>query len=85
VTAAPSILLTVKTKVDGTKQITILTWTGATSARVDIWRNGAMVNNTPNDGSQWISKVFAGPATYVLKVCEAGTTICSNVVTAVFN
>jgi PKD repeat protein len=85
VTAAPSISLTVKTKVDGTKQITILTWTGATSARVDIWRNGAMVNNTPNDGSQWISKVFAGPATYVLKVCEAGTTICSNVVTAVFN
>jgi len=44
-----------------------------------------MVNNTPNDGRQPISKVFSGPATYVLKVCHAGTTVCSNEVTVVFN
>ena len=44
-----------------------------------------MVYDTPNDGLQSISRIFSGPATYVLKVCHAGTTVCSNSVTAVFN
>jgi PKD repeat protein len=85
VTSPAPISLTAKGRVDGAKQITILTWTGATSARIDIYRNGVMVNDTPNDGRQAISRIFSGPAIYVLKVCEAGTTICSNEATVVFN
>lgn len=84
VTAPPSIVLTATGKFDGTKQITTLTWTGATSERIDIYRNGVMANNTPNDGHQSISVVFSGPATYALKVCHAGTNVCSNEVTVVF-
>jgi PKD repeat protein len=84
VTAPSAISLTATGRVDGAKQITTLSWTGASSARIDIYRNGVMVNNTPNDGRQSISRIFSGPATYVLKVCEAGTTICSNSVTVVF-
>lgn len=84
-TAPTSIVLTAKGRVDGGEQIVVLTWTGATSARIDIYRNGVIVNNSPNDGRQAIRRVFSGPATYVLKVCHAGTTVCSNQATVVFN
>jgi PKD repeat protein len=84
-TASTSIVLTAKGRVDGDEQITVLTWTGATSARIDIYRNGVMVNNSPNDGRQAIRRVFSGAATYVLQVCHAGTTVCSNQATVVFN
>jgi PKD repeat protein len=85
VTAPASIVLTAKGRVDGGEQISVLTWTGATSARIDIYRNGVLVNNSPNDGRQAIRRVFSGPATYVFKVCHAGTTVCSNQATVVFN
>ena len=78
-------MLTAKGRVDGGEQISVLTWTGATNARIDIYRNGVLVNNSPNDGRQAIRRVFSGPATYVFKVCHAGTTVCSNQATVVFN
>ena len=53
---------------------------------MDIYRNGArVVTGTPNDGKQTINKTFTGPATYRLKVCQGGSTICSNEVTLVFD
>jgi PKD repeat protein len=85
VTAPAAIVLAAKGRVDGAEQISVLTWTGATSARVDIYRNGVLVNNSPNDGRQAIRRTFSGPATYVFKVCHAGTTtVCSNQATVVF-
>ena len=49
-------------------------------------RNGArVVTGTPNDGKQGINKKTTAPATYVLKVCQSGSTICSNEVTLVFD
>jgi PKD repeat protein len=64
---------------DATKQYVTLTWTGATGTTVDMYRNGKFLNNTPNDGKQTVVRTFTGPATYLYKVCQAGsTTVCSN-------
>jgi PKD repeat protein len=85
VTAFP-IALTATGREDAEKQYMILTWTGAVGATMDIYRNGVrVVTGTPNDGKQGINKKFTGPATYVLKICQGGSTICSNEVTLVFD
>jgi PKD repeat protein len=84
VTAPSSIPLTVTGRVDGTKQYMTLWWTGASGAMVDVYRNGPRLTTTENDGRYGNSRTFTGPATYVYKVCEAGTTTCSNEATVVF-
>ncbi len=76
--------LTLTTKTQGDKQVTALTWSRALGQSVYIYRNGLVLQSTPNDGKQSISRNFTGPATYIFKVCEAGTTICSNPATATF-
>lgn len=53
-----------------------LTWTGATAATVDVLRGAALVATTPNDG-QYDDRVQGG--TYQYRICNAGTTSCSNV------
>ena len=55
-----------------------LTWSGATASQVDVYRNGVRVTTTANDGahSDVIGKGAAG--TYTYRVCDAGTTTCSN-------
>ena len=84
--APPSaITLTARGREDDTKQYMILRWSGATSARIDIYRNGVLVNNTPNDGRQTVNRKYTLPATYVMKVCEAGTSICSDEAVLVFD
>ena len=80
-----TISLTVTTRVDSTKQYMTLRWTGATGATVDVYRNGPYLTNTLNDGIFTNSRNFVGPATYVYKVCEAGTSVCSNEAIAIFN
>jgi CubicO group peptidase (beta-lactamase class C family) len=79
-----AITLTATGREDATKQYMNLRWAGASSARIDIYRNGAFISNTPNDGRQTVSRKFTRRATYVMKVCEAGTSVCSNEVTLVF-
>ena len=56
-----------------------LTWSGASSDNVDVYRNGS-ITTTPNDGAHTDkpSKTVSS-ATY--KVCEVGTNTCSNEVT----
>lgn len=85
VTAPPAISLTATGREDATKQYMILRWTGARSSRIDIYRNGVLITNTPNDGRQTVSRKFTRRATYILKVCEAGTSTCSNQVTLKFD
>jgi hypothetical protein len=75
----------VATRTDATKQYMTLTWTGASGAMVDVYRNGPRLTTTENDGRYGNSRTFTGPATYVYQVCEAGTSVCSNEATAVFN
>jgi PKD repeat protein len=53
-----------------------LTWSGAAGTNVDVFRNGTRVVTTANDGAHTDSPSVAGTFTY--RVCEAGTTNCSN-------
>ena len=85
VSVSSAITLTLTTKTDATSQYVTLTWKNATGATVDIYRNGKFLKNTPNDGKHTTVKVFVGPATYVYKICEAGSSVCSNEATAVFH
>jgi len=55
-----------------------LTWSGATSSQVDIYRNDVLIVTTANDGSQIDSTGDTGRASYTYRVCEAGTSTCSN-------
>jgi hypothetical protein len=61
-----------------------LKWRGATSANVDVYRNGIAIATTPNDGQYDDSTGTTGQASFTYKVCEAGTQTCSNRVTVNF-
>ena len=61
-----------------------LTWSGATSTKIDVYRNGILIVTTPNDGSYTDSTGDTGRASYKYRVCEAGTETCSNEVTVMF-
>ena len=72
-----------KKKVGGINTVR-LTWNGATSNDVDVYRNGVVVATTPNDGLYDDSTGDTGRAQYMYKVCEGGTQNCSNTVTVNF-
>ena len=54
-----------------------LTWTGADSAKVDIYRNGVPLARVPNNGGPYPDTLTV-PGVYTYKVCEKGTMNCSN-------
>ena len=60
---------------NGTKLVR-LHWIGATSPTVDIYRNDALRATVNNDGDH--TDVLTERGIYTYKVCEAGTTNCSN-------
>lgn len=75
--AAGGFTLSVSTyKVKGVKHADLV-WSGASSSQVDIWRDGALVSTTANDGEH-TDTGSKGGGSYTYKVCEAGTTTCSN-------
>jgi subtilisin family serine protease len=59
-----------------------LSWTGATSATVDVYRNGQLLVVTANDGSH--TDTLSSKGSYTYQVCAAGTVSCSNQVTVLF-
>ena len=61
-----------------------LSWTGLTATSVDVYRNGAIVVTTANDGALTDPIDSRGNGTYSYKVCAAGTTSCSNQVNVTF-
>jgi PKD repeat protein len=77
-------VLKVTARSDATTQYMTLDWTGVTGTTVDVYRNGVLLTNTPNDGHYVNSRAFTGAATYVYRVCQTGTSRCSNSATAVF-
>ncbi len=83
--ATPAIILSATGWVDGTRQRMRLEWSGASGTTVDIYRNSRLLRNTSNDGRDTNSRNFTGAATYVFKVCETGTTNCSNEATVQFD
>ncbi len=84
VTVSDAIALRVTGRVDSTKHYMTLTWTGASGAAVDVHRDGRFLTSTPNDGKYTNSRNFIGPATYVYKVCETGSAVCSNEASVTF-
>ena len=84
-TATPgSILLRGQGKKLGGINTSRLKWRGATSTNVDVYRNGLVIVTTPNDGMYDDSTGTTGQASFMYKVCEAGTQNCSNTVTVNF-
>jgi hypothetical protein len=62
-----------------------LSWTGATSANVDIYRDEVVIATVPNNGTyKDFIGVRGGNARYTYKVCDAVTQNCSNQVTVRF-
>ena len=72
-----------KRKVGGINTVR-LTWSGATSTDIDVYRDAVLIVTTANDGSYTDSTGDTGRARYTYKVCEAGTQTCSNEVTVRF-
>lgn len=61
-----------------------LTWEGATSAEIDIYRDGGLIATVPNNGNHTDVTGLRGNGTYTYQVCRASSTICSNKVTVHF-
>jgi subtilisin family serine protease/PKD repeat protein len=82
VSAPVSISLTATKRISGKKRYTDLAWSGASGANVDVFRNGTLITTTANDGAHTDSPSAAG--TYTYRVCNAGTSTCSNDATVTF-
>jgi hypothetical protein len=54
-----------------------LRWTGASSTKVDVWRDGSKIATVSNSGA-WTDAINRkGGGGYSYAVCEAGTSTCS--------
>jgi N-acetylneuraminic acid mutarotase len=82
---SPTITLGTKAKKVGGINTVGLTWSGATSTDIDIYRDDVLIVTTLNDGSYTDSTGDTGRARYTYEVCEAGTSTCSNTVTVIFS
>ena len=58
-----------------------LTWSGATATSIDVFRDGRRIATVPNNGAYTDHINARGNATYVYRVCNAGTSTCSDSVT----
>lgn len=70
-------------KVKG-QQTADLAWSGATSSRIDVYRNGTRIAATANSGSYTDAIGQRGGGSYTYRICEAGTSTCSNLATVTF-
>jgi subtilisin family serine protease len=70
-------------KVKG-RQHTDLTWSGATGASIDVFRDGTNLGSTANDGAYTDAIGAKGGGSYTYRVCQAGTSTCSGNVTVSF-
>ncbi|MEW6981709.1 S8 family serine peptidase [Colwelliaceae bacterium 6471] len=59
-----------------------ISWSGASTSSVDIFRNGSLRTTTANDGAYTDS--FRTSGTFTYKVCDQGTDNCSTEVTVTF-
>jgi hypothetical protein len=71
-------------KVQGQQRVD-LSWNGASSNNIDIYRNGVLVATVSNIPGFYTDNIGArGKGTYTYRVCDAGTQNCSNQVTVRF-
>lgn len=59
-----------------------LTWSGASTSQVDVYRNGTLEATVSNSGAWTWSSNIRGGDTHTFEVCEAGSDVCSNSATA---
>jgi hypothetical protein len=55
-----------------------LAWSGLSATSVDVYRNGSKISTTANDGAMTDAIDNRGSGSYTYKVCEAGTSTCTN-------
>lgn len=55
-----------------------LTWSGGSGSNVDVYRNGALRTTTANDGAHTDVLAKGQTGTFTYRVCDAGTSTCSN-------
>lgn len=70
-------------KVQG-RWVASLSWTGASSNQVDIYRNGTKLTTVNNTGSYTDNTNFRGGGSLTYQVCEAGSSTCSSTITISF-
>ncbi|GGI91175.1 S8 family serine peptidase [Shewanella gelidii] len=78
------ITLTASTGTSKGKPVVNLTFDGAATSNVDIYRNGSLLVTTTNDGSYRDSFGKRDSGTYTYKVCDEGSSNCSVDVTVTF-
>ena len=62
-----------------------LSWDGATSNSIDVYRNGVLIATVSNVPGFYTDPIGArGRGTYTYMICEASTGNCSNQVTVRF-
>jgi hypothetical protein len=61
-----------------------LSWSGTTASSVDVYRNNEKVTTVANAGAYTDNIDSRGGGSYTYRVCEAGTSTCSNNVTISF-
>lgn len=82
--AAPAIALAATgSKIKGV-HVADLSWSGAAGGQVDVVRDGVILVTTANDGAHQDNTGNKGSRTYVYRICQAGTSTCSNDVTLAF-
>lgn len=70
-------------KVKG-RWVSNLVWSGTTASQVDVFRNGSKVATVSNSGNYDDNTGLRGSATLTYRVCNAGTTTCSNEASVTF-
>ena len=86
ITAAPAPTITLTTsgfKVKGVRNVD-LTWTPTGGGTVDVYLGSSIVATTPNDGAHTYVIGGKGAGSFTFKVCQTGTTVCSNTSTVNF-
>jgi predicted phosphodiesterase len=85
-TPPPSaITLSATGRADANSRYIDLSWTGAQGDSVDVYLNSRLRKTVANKGRTTIWLPLGDPVTYVLKVCEAASTTCSNEVSVRFS
>ncbi len=85
VTAPPpsTVTLILDTRKGSKWRSTKLTWANAPWPSVDVYRNGMLLTNTPNNGSY--TDPIWNKGTYTYRICASGsTTTCSNTASVYF-
>jgi hypothetical protein len=67
------------------KQVADLSWSGAQSGRVDIYRDGSKIAGSVSNGGKHTDNIGRkGGGTYQYEICEENSSVCSNVDSIVF-